>query len=172
MAMPLITEIQKPSPCNACQHCCGHRDQSGPCPPERNRLPLDARCHLKSRNSNHGESLPVDKVSANEVFARHLNQPDAALEIRVTAPRLPKHAWRRSSRPVEEPSFPCSEPKPFHVESLRGADTRRLSLPLAVALRWTPSFLGFTPPQASTKALCLLVSPCPCALVIATPVTW
>jgi Cd2+/Zn2+-exporting ATPase len=136
------------------------------------RLPLDGTVLSGESAVNQapitGESLPVDKASGDEVFAGTINQ-SGALEIRVTAPAS-RSTLAHIIQAVEEAQASRAPIQRF-VDRFAARYTPAVFVfALAVALL-APPLLGFTPLQAIYKALVLLVIACPCALVIATPVT-
>ncbi|AFY30442.1 heavy metal translocating P-type ATPase [Cyanobium gracile] len=115
-----------------------------------------------------GESLPVDKGPGDAVFAGTINQ-GGALEIQVTAPAS-LSTLARIIQAVEEAQASRAPIQRFVDRFAAHYTPAVFVVALAVALL-APPLLGFTPPQAIYKALVLLVIACPCALVIATPVT-
>jgi Cd2+/Zn2+-exporting ATPase len=115
-----------------------------------------------------GESLPVDKGPGDAVFAGTINQ-GGALEIQVTAPTS-LSTLARIIQAVEEAQASRAPIQRFVDRFAARYTPAVFVVALAVALL-APLLLGFTPLQAIYKALVLLVIACPCALVIATPVT-
>ncbi|MCP9803551.1 heavy metal translocating P-type ATPase [Cyanobium sp. T1G-Tous] len=115
-----------------------------------------------------GESLPVDKGPGDAVFAGTINQ-GGALEIQVTAPAS-LSTLARIIQAVEEAQASRAPIQRFVDRFAARYTPAVFVVALAVALL-APPLLGFTPLQAIYKALVLLVIACPCALVIATPVT-
>lgn len=115
-----------------------------------------------------GESLPVDKSRGDEVFAGTINQ-SGELQIRVTAPAS-QSTLARIIQAVEEAQASRAPIQRFVDRFAARYTPAVFVVALAVALL-APPWLGFTPLQAIYKALVLLVIACPCALVIATPVT-
>jgi Zn2+/Cd2+-exporting ATPase len=115
-----------------------------------------------------GESLPVDKGPGDAVFAGTINQ-GGALEIQVTAPAS-LSTLARIIQAVEEAQASRAPIQRFVDRFAARYTPAVFVVALAVALL-APLLLGFTPLQAIYKALVLLVIACPCALVIATPVT-
>lgn len=115
-----------------------------------------------------GESLPVDKVPGDEVYAGTINQA-SALEIRVTAPASDS-TLARIIHAVEQAQASRAPTQRF-VDRFAAVYTPGVFLlALAVALL-TPWAMGWGWMAALYKALVLLVIACPCALVISTPVT-
>ena len=136
------------------------------------RLPLDGTVLSGESAINQapitGESLPVDKGPGDEVFAGTINQ-GGALEIQVTAPAS-LSTLARIIQAVEEAQASRAPIQRFVDRFAARYTPAVFVVALAVALL-APPLLGFTPLQAIYKALVLLVIACPCALVIATPVT-
>jgi Cd2+/Zn2+-exporting ATPase len=136
------------------------------------RLPLDGTVLSGESAINQapitGESLPVDKGPGDEVFAGTINQ-GGALEIQVTAPAS-LSTLARIIQAVEEAQASRAPIQRFVDRFAARYTPAVFVVALAVALL-APPLLGFTPMQAIYKALVLLVIACPCALVIATPVT-
>jgi Zn2+/Cd2+-exporting ATPase len=136
------------------------------------RLPLDGTVLSGESAINQapitGESLPVDKGPGDEVFAGTINQ-GGALEIQVTAPAS-LSTLARIIQAVEEAQASRAPIQRFVDRFAARYTPAVFVVALAVALL-APPLLGFTPLQAMYKALVLLVIACPCALVIATPVT-
>lgn len=115
-----------------------------------------------------GESLPVEKRPADEVYAGTINQT-AALELRVTA-AASDSTLARIIRAVEQAQSTRAPTQRF-VDRFAAVYTPAVFvLAVAVALL-TPWLLGWPWLAALYKALVLLVIACPCALVISTPVT-
>jgi len=136
------------------------------------RLPLDGTVLGGESAINQapitGESLPVDKGPGDAVFAGTINQ-GGALEIQVTAPAS-LSTLARIIQAVEEAQASRAPIQRFVDRFAARYTPAVFVVALAVALL-APPLLGFTPLQAIYKALVLLVIACPCALVIATPVT-
>jgi Cd2+/Zn2+-exporting ATPase len=136
------------------------------------RLPLDGTVLSGESAINQapitGESLPVDKGPGDLVFAGTINQ-GGALEIQVTAPAS-LSTLARIIQAVEEAQASRAPIQRFVDRFAARYTPAVFVVALAVALL-APPLLGFTPLQAIYKALVLLVIACPCALVIATPVT-
>ena len=136
------------------------------------RLPLDGTVLSGESAINQapitGESLPVDKGPGDGVFAGTINQ-GGALEIQVTAPAS-LSTLARIIQAVEEAQASRAPIQRFVDRFAARYTPAVFVVALAVALL-APPLLGFTPMQAIYKALVLLVIACPCALVIATPVT-
>ena len=115
-----------------------------------------------------GESIPVDKVAGNPVFAGTVNL-SGGLEYEVTA-AASDSTLARIIHAVEEAQGSRAPTQRF-VDRFAAIYTPAVFvLALAVALL-PPLFFGWTFSAALYKALVLLVIACPCALVIATPVS-
>ncbi|WP_349255021.1 heavy metal translocating P-type ATPase [Roseateles caseinilyticus] len=115
-----------------------------------------------------GESIPVDKLPGDEVFAGTINQ-SGALEFEVTKP-AGDTTLARIIHAVEQAQGQRAPTQRF-VDRFAAVYTPAVfALALAVAVG-TPLLMGWPWPAAVYKALVLLVIACPCALVISTPVT-
>ncbi len=115
-----------------------------------------------------GESLPVDKGVGDTVYAGTLNQT-GVLELRVTAGARDTQL-ARIIHAVEQAQGERAPTQAF-IDRFAAVYTPAVfALALAVALLG-PWLAGWTWLAAIYKALVLLVIACPCALVIATPVT-
>ena len=115
-----------------------------------------------------GESLPVDKAEGDTVYAGTLNQT-GVLEVRVTAGARDTQL-ARIIHAVEQAQSERAPTQAF-IDRFAAVYTPAVFvLALAVALLG-PWLAGWTWLTAIYKALVLLVIACPCALVIATPVT-
>ncbi|MGB7181420.1 MAG: heavy metal translocating P-type ATPase, partial [Burkholderiaceae bacterium] len=115
-----------------------------------------------------GESIPVDKATGDTVFAGTINQT-GMLEVRVTAPANDS-TIARIIHAVEQAQGTRAPTQKF-VDQFASVYTPLVFVvALAVALL-TPWLLGWSWMDAIYKALVLLVIACPCALVIATPVS-
>ena len=115
-----------------------------------------------------GESLPVDKAEGDAVYAGTLNQT-GVLEVRVTAGARDTQL-ARIIHAVEQAQSERAPTQAF-IDRFAAVYTPAVFvLALAVALlgAWLAGWSWLT---AIYKALVLLVIACPCALVIATPVT-
>ncbi|MBP9841896.1 MAG: heavy metal translocating P-type ATPase [Simkaniaceae bacterium] len=114
-----------------------------------------------------GESMPLFKQVGDEVFSGTLNQ-EGVLEIRVTK-EAGHSTLARLTRMVQE-----AEGKKAHIEqwvTRFAAIYTPLMIGLACMLALIPSLITGNSDEWIYKALVLLVISCPCALVIATPVT-
>lgn len=115
-----------------------------------------------------GESIPVDKMAGDDVFAGTINQ-SGSLEFEVTKPASDT-VLARIIHAVEEAQGQRAPTQRF-VDQFAAVYTPAVFvLALAVAIG-TPLLLGWAWMDAGYKALVLLVIACPCALVISTPVT-
>jgi Cd2+/Zn2+-exporting ATPase len=115
-----------------------------------------------------GESIPVDKSTDDAVFAGTINET-GTLEIRVTA-AASDSTLARIIHAVEQAQGARAPTQQF-VDRFAAIYTPAVfALAVAVAVL-TPWLMGWTWTMALYKALVLLVIACPCALVIATPVT-
>ncbi|CAN7556271.1 heavy metal translocating P-type ATPase [Pseudorhodoferax sp. LjRoot39] len=115
-----------------------------------------------------GESLPVDKGPGDTVFAGTVNA-EGALQFRVTA-AAGNTTLARIIHAVEQAQATRAPTQRF-VDRFAAIYTPAVFvLALAVALGG-PLLFGMAWLDAIYKALVLLVVACPCALVIATPVT-
>ncbi len=136
------------------------------------RIPLDGVVMAGNSAVNQapvtGESLPVDKVAGDPVFAGTINGT-GALEVRVTA-AASNTTLARIIQAVEQAQGSRAPTQQF-VDKFAAIYTPAVfALAVAVALL-TPWLMGLGWMEALYKALVLLVIACPCALVIATPVT-
>jgi Cd2+/Zn2+-exporting ATPase len=115
-----------------------------------------------------GESIPVDKVPGDEVYAGTINQ-SGSLEFEVTK-RAGDTVLARIIHAVEQAQGQRAPTQRF-VDRFAAVYTPAVfALALAVAIG-APLLLGWPWLDAVYKALVLLVIACPCALVISTPVT-
>jgi Cd2+/Zn2+-exporting ATPase len=136
------------------------------------RIPLDGVVDQGSSAVNQaavtGESLPVEKEPGDPVFAGTVNT-HGSLEITVTA-AASGSTLARIIHAVEEAQASRAPIQRFVDRFAARYTPAVFLLALAVALL-SPPLLGLTPLEAVYRALVLLVIACPCALVIATPVT-
>lgn len=122
-----------------------------------------------------GESLPVDKVADDDVFAGSING-EGVLEIAVTQ-LVADNTISRMIRLVEEAQEKRAPVQRFVDQFARWYTPAVVILAALVALV-PPLFFGqpFWNPDPETfgwlyRGLALLVVACPCALVISTPVS-
>ena len=114
-----------------------------------------------------GESLPVDKVPGDDVYAGTINGR-GALEIRVT--RLSRDTrLARISHLVETAQASRAPVQSFVDRFARWYTPAVIALALVVAI--VPPLTGDASGPWLYRALVLLVIACPCALVISTPVS-
>jgi Cd2+/Zn2+-exporting ATPase len=136
------------------------------------RIPLDGVVAGGSSAVNQapvtGESLPVEKGPGDAVFAGTVNT-HGSLVITVTAAAAGS-TLARIIHAVEEAQASRAPIQRFIDRFAARYTPAVFVLALAVALL-SPPLLGLTPLDAVYRALVLLVIACPCALVIATPVT-
>ena len=136
------------------------------------RIPLDGIVTVGNSAVNQapvtGESIPVDKAPGDSVFAGTINET-GALEMRVTA-GAKNTTLARIIEAVEKAQATRAPTQQF-VDRFAAVYTPAIfGLAVAVALL-TPWLMNWTWSESLYKALVLLVIACPCALVIATPVT-
>ena len=136
------------------------------------RIPLDGVVMAGNSAVNQapvtGESMPVDKVAGDPVFAGTINGA-GTLEMRVTA-AANNTTLARIIQAVEQAQGSRAPTQQF-VDKFAAIYTPAVfALAVAVALL-TPWLMDLSWMEALYKALVLLVIACPCALVIATPVT-
>jgi Cd2+/Zn2+-exporting ATPase len=115
-----------------------------------------------------GESLPVDKVEGDAVFAGTINA-SGSFEYRVTA-AADDSTLARIIHAVEQAQGARAPTQRFVDQFARVYTPVVFALALAVAIV-PPLALGGDWFTWIYKALVLLVIACPCALVISTPVT-
>lgn len=115
-----------------------------------------------------GESMPVDKMVGDAVFAGTINDR-GTLEFRVTA-RKGETTLDRIARSVQEAQGQRAPTQRFVDQFARVYTPLVFALAIGVALV-PPLAFGLPWFDWLYKALVLLVIACPCALVISTPVT-
>ena len=115
-----------------------------------------------------GESLPVDKVPGDLVYAGTINVT-GLLEFEVTA-AADNTTLARIIHVVEQAQGTRAPTQRF-VDQFAAVYTPAVFILALAVATLTPMLLDWTWTQAIYKALVLLVIACPCALVIATPVT-
>lgn len=136
------------------------------------RIPLDGRVVSGSSAVNQapvtGESIPVDKAPGDLLFAGTINEA-GTLEFEVTA--IAANTTLARIIHAVEVAQGTRAPTQRFVDRFAAIYTPAVFvIAVAVAL-FGPMLFGWTWLQAIYKALVLLVIACPCALVIATPVT-
>ena len=136
------------------------------------RIPLDGTVASGTSAVNQapvtGESIPVDKAQGDLVFAGTINET-GTLEVTVTA-EASNTTLARIIHSVEQAQGSRAPTQQF-VDRFAAIYTPAVfAMALLVAVL-APMFMGLTWMEALYKALVLLVIACPCALVIATPVT-
>jgi Cd2+/Zn2+-exporting ATPase len=136
------------------------------------RIPLDGVIRAGQSAINQapvtGESIPVDKAIGDSVFAATINLT-GTLELETTAAATDT-TLARIIRAVEEAQASRAPTQQF-VDRFAAVYTPAVfAIALLVAVA-SPLLLDWTWMQATYRALVLLVIACPCALVIATPVT-
>lgn len=115
-----------------------------------------------------GESLPIEKIIGDKVFAGTINQ-SGSLEYRVTA--LANNSTLARIIHAVEAAQGSRAPTQRFVDSFSRIYTPAVFLfALGVAII-PPLFMGAVWFDWIYRALVLLVVACPCALVISTPVT-
>ena len=136
------------------------------------RVPLDgvviAGASAVNQASVTGESMPVDKAAGDTLFAGTINDT-GTLEMRVTA-TVGNTTLARIIHAVEQAQA-SRAPTQQLVDQFAAIYTPvvfALAVAVAVLMPWLMD-VAWT--QALYKGLVLLVIACPCALVIATPVT-
>lgn len=136
------------------------------------RIPLDGTVSSGHSAVNQapvtGESIPVDKVPGDPVFAGTINET-GTLEMKVTA-EASNTTLARIIQSVEQAQGSRAPTQQF-VDRFAAIYTPAVFAVAVFVAVLTPLFMGLTWMEALYKALVLLVIACPCALVIATPVT-
>ena len=136
------------------------------------RIPLDGTVASGASAVNQapvtGESIPVDKAVGDPVFAGTINET-GTLEVTVTA-GASDTTLARIIHAVEQAQGSRAPTQQF-VDRFAAIYTPAVFIAAVLVAVLTPPLLGFTWMEALYKALVLLVIACPCALVIATPVT-
>ncbi|RIX44646.1 MAG: heavy metal translocating P-type ATPase [Rhodocyclales bacterium GT-UBC] len=136
------------------------------------RIPLDGRVISGNSAVNQapvtGESIPVDKAAGDLIFAGTINET-GMLEFEVTA-AANNTTLARIIHAVEQAQSTRAPTQRFVDQFAEYYTPAVFVIALTIAILG-PWFFGWTLIQAIYKALVLLVIACPCALVIATPVT-
>jgi Cd2+/Zn2+-exporting ATPase len=115
-----------------------------------------------------GESLPVDKAVGDPVFAGTLNQ-QGAIEVDVTA-AAGSSTLDRIGRAIRQAQSERAPTQRFVDQFSRWYTPAVVVMAILVAVV-PPLLFGAVFMEWLYRALVLLVIACPCALVIATPVT-
>jgi Cd2+/Zn2+-exporting ATPase len=115
-----------------------------------------------------GESVPVDKTAGDEVYAGTVVE-GGYLEVEVTA-APGEDTLSRVVELVEEASAGTTDREQF-VERFADVYTPVVVAVAVVVAAGPPLLLGAPGPQYLVYGLTLLVLACPCAFVIATPVS-
>lgn len=135
------------------------------------RIPLDGKILRGSSSINQapitGESLPVEKIEGDDVFAGTINQ-DGALEITVT--KLSEQSTLSTIAKLVEDAQAKRSPSEQWVETFARYYTPAV-LALAIIVGIIPPIFDGLWSKWFYEALVLLVIACPCALVISTPVS-
>jgi Zn2+/Cd2+-exporting ATPase len=136
------------------------------------KIPLDGRIEAGESEVNQapvtGESVPVDKVPGDDVFAGSINGR-GALDILVT--RFGNDTTLARIMHLVEHAQEERAPSQQYVERFARVYTPAV-LALAVAVAAVPPLVGGGDWHVWLyRALVLLVISCPCALVISTPVS-
>lgn len=136
------------------------------------RIPLDGRIMKGESSINQapvtGESIPVNKVVGDEVFAGTLNE-QGSFEFTVTATQN-QTMLAKIIHAVSEAQQQRAPTQRFVDEFSKYYTPLMVILAILVALL-PPLFFSLPFGPWIYKALVLLVIACPCALVISTPVT-
>ena len=136
------------------------------------RVPLDGSVtrgtSAVDESSVTGESLAVDKVQGDPLFAGTLNA-QAELEMRVTA-ASGHTTLDRIIRAVEDAQA-TRAPTQRMVDRFAAVYTPAVFVMALLVAVGAPLLLGWGWLDAIYRALVLLVIACPCALVLSTPVT-
>lgn len=115
-----------------------------------------------------GESLPVDKIPGDPVFAGTLNA-SGEFQFRITA-TAQNSTLARIIHAVEEAQSERAPTQRF-VDQFAKYYTPAVVLIATLVAVLPPLLLGLSWSEWVYKALVMLVIACPCALVISTPVT-
>ena len=136
------------------------------------RIPLDGLILKGSSAVNQapvtGESIPVDKVPGDLLFAGTINET-SELEFKVTA-LANDSTIARIIHAVEQAQGSRAPTQRF-VDRFAAVYTPSVFVIAMLVAILPPLLLDWTWLQAIYKALVLLVIACPCALIISTPVT-
>ena len=136
------------------------------------RIPLDGTVRVGTSAVDQapitGESIPVDKVAGDLVFAGTINQ-QGGLELEVTADQGDS-TLARIGRTIREAQSQKAPTERFVDQFARWYTPIVVLLAIGIAVA-PPLVTGAAFQPWLYKALVLLVIACPCALVISTPVT-
>jgi Zn2+/Cd2+-exporting ATPase len=136
------------------------------------RMPLDGLITKGNSAVNQapvtGESIPVDKVPGDPVFAGTINET-AELEFKVTA--LASNSTIARIIYAVEQAQSTRAPTQRFVDKFATIYTPTVFILAMLVAILPPLFLDWTWLDAVYKALVLLVIACPCALILSTPVT-
>lgn len=136
------------------------------------RIPLDGEVTAGRSSVNQapitGESIPVEKVEGDPIFAGTVNER-GSLEFRVTANKG-HTTLDRIIRAVQEAQSERAPTQRF-VDRFAHYYTPGVVLFALLVATVPPLFFGAAFGPWFYKALVMLVIACPCALVISTPVT-
>lgn len=136
------------------------------------RLPLDGRVTAGRGSVNQapvtGESMPVEKVPGDEVYAGTINL-EGGLELEVTA-AASDTVLARIIHAVEQAQSRRAPTQRF-IDRFASIYTPVVFLLAVVVAVGGPLLFGLAWLDSVYRALVLLVIACPCALVISTPVT-
>ncbi len=114
-----------------------------------------------------GESLPVDKVPGDQVFASTVNG-EGALDVKVT--RLAKDSTLARVMKMVEEAQSQKSPTQQTVEKFERVFVPAV-LVLTVIVILLPPLFGFPFRESFLRAMTLLVAASPCALALGTPAT-
>ena len=114
-----------------------------------------------------GESLPVDKVPGDNVFASTING-EGALEVKVT--RLAKDSTLARVMKMVEEAQGQKSPTQQTVEKFERVFVPAVLI-LTALIIIVPPLLGFPFRESFLRAMTLLVAASPCALALGTPAT-
>ncbi len=136
------------------------------------RMPVDGVVTTGRSSVNQapltGESMPVEKVPGDEVFAGTINL-DGGIEFRCTKPARDS-SLARIVRMVEEAQSRRTDAEQWVEQFARVYTPAMMAVAVAITIV-PPLMLGWTIRESVYAALVMLLIACPCALVISTPVT-
>ncbi len=135
------------------------------------KVPLDGEVVAGHSDLNEspltGESLPIDKVPGDEVYAGTINGR-GALDVRVT--RLSRDTRLARITHLVETAQAQRAPVQTFVDRFARVYTPSV-IAVAGLIASMPLMIGGDPATWAYRSLVLLVIACPCALVISTPVS-